>query len=107
MPYALVLIEAAHVASARALAEGEFGLPAEVADKEFVPAASPTGDLPATHWWLATKFSDEGFAKLKQLEAVTGWAHAESYDLDTEPLRPWAILAELGLRPIRHILPTP
>lgn len=102
MPYALVIIEAAHVASARALAEGEFGLPAEVADKEFVPAASADGNLPASHWWLATKFSDEGFAKLKQLEAVVGWAHCEAYDLGNDPLRPWAILAELGLQPLKR-----
>ena len=105
MPYAIVIVEADHVASARALAEGEFGLSAEVADKEFVPAASPTGNLPATHWWLATKFSDEGFAKLKQLDAVTGWAHAEAYDLDNDPLRPWAVLAELGLQPLKRAMP--
>ena len=100
MSYVLVIIEASHVESARALAEGEFGLSAEVAGKEFVPAASADAKAPATHWWLATRFPDEAFERLTQLESVVGWAHVEAYDPDTEPLRPWVILEERGLKPI-------
>jgi hypothetical protein len=105
MPYAVVIIAADHLESARALAEGEFGLPADVAAQEFVPAGSLTGSLPATHYWLATSFTDESFAKLKQLEAVVGWAKAVAYDLDTEPLRPWDVLAEMGMQPLNHDVP--
>lgn len=100
MPYAVVTIQAAHLESARALAEGEFGLPANVAAQEFVPAGSPTGALPATHWWLATRFTDESYAKLLQLEASVSWANVEAYDLDTEPLKPWEMLSEMGLLPL-------
>lgn len=102
MPYAVVIIAADHLESARALAEGEFGLPADVAAQEFVPAGSPTGSLPATHYWLATKFTDESFAKLKQLENIVGWARAVAYDLDTEPLKPWQVLADMGMQPLSH-----
>jgi hypothetical protein len=105
MPYAVVIIAADRLESARALAEGEFGLPTDVAAQEFVPAGSPTGSLPATHYWLATKFTDESFAKLKQLEALVGWARTEAYNLDTEPLKPWAVLAEMDLQPLTHAMP--
>lgn len=105
MPYAVVIIAADHLESARALAEGEFGLPANVAAQEFVPAGSPTGALPATHWWLATRFTDESYAKLLQLEASASWANVEAYDLDTEPLKPWEILGQMGLQPLQQHTP--
>lgn len=105
MPYAVVIIQATHLESARALAEGEFGLPADVAAQEFVPAGSPTGALPATHWWLATRFTDESYAKLLQLETIVSWANVEAYDLDTEPLKPWEILSQMGLQPLQQSTP--
>lgn len=100
MPYAVVIVPSEHVASARAIAESAFDLPAEVAANEFVPAGSPTGALPATHYWLATKFSDVQFAELQQLAAAVGWGRVEAYSLDTEPLKPWDVLAEMNLQPL-------
>ena len=99
MPYAVVIIPAAHVPSARALEEVEFELAPEVAAREFVPAASPTGTGEATHYWLATSFTAASYDKLKQLEASIGWGRVEAYSLDTDPLRPWALLSEMQLIP--------
>lgn len=102
MPYGLVIVPAEHVVSARAIAESAFDLPAEVAAKEFVPAGSPTGAEPATHYWIATKFGDSQWVELQQLASTIGWGHVEAYDLDTEPLKPWDILAAMGLQPLKH-----
>lgn len=101
MPYGLVIVPTEHVPSARAIAESAFDLPAEVAEKQFVPAGSPTGDKPATYWWLATKFSDSQWLELQQLVITIGWGRIEAYDIDIEPLKPWVILAEMGLKPLK------
>lgn len=100
MPYAVVIIEAAHLPSARAIAESAFDVDADQAAREFVPAASTDGSEPATHWWLATKFTDAQYTELKQLEAALTWARVEAYDNCENPLRPVQVLSEMQLTPM-------
>lgn len=100
MTYALVICPAEFVPQARVCIESEFGFPADVAAQEFVPAASADGKEPATHFWLATRFTPEELAKAQTLAAQVPGARVESYDLDADPLRPWAVLAEMKLIPL-------
>lgn len=97
----IIIIPAEILDVARAAALGAFG---EIAAGAFVPAGSPTGDAPATHWWLAGLFAAEEAANLPALQAVFPAAHVESYDLMTDPGRPWALREEMGLQPLKPVL---
>lgn len=95
----LILIPADILDAVREAAAAAFG---EVAHSAFVAAGSATGDAPATHWWLAGMFSDEELVKLPALQAAFPAARVESYTLATQPGRPWEVLAEMGLMPIKQ-----
>lgn len=95
----LIIIPAEILDAVRAASMAAFG---DVAHSAFVPACSPTGDEPATHWWLAGMFSDEEMGKLPALQEAFPAAHVESYTLTTQPGRPWEVLAEMGLRPLKR-----
>jgi len=76
-----------------------------VAAQEFVPAGSPDGNGPPSAWWLATLFTDETFALAQQIAQQFPGSRVEAYDLDSEPLRPWEILAEMGMQPLKFDVP--
>ena len=93
----LIILPADEVSAARAAAAGMFG---EHALPEFVPAGSPTGGLPATHWWLAGVFTESQADAVDGLKGAFPLAHVESYDLMVNPGRTAALLEELGLKPL-------
>ena len=106
MTRGLLIILAEHVDSARALATASpFNLTEEDAAKLFVPAASPTGDAPATHWWAAGQFSDVHWNAILGLAMLLPWADCHAYDLATQPLFPEQQLATLGLQPLKGDIP--
>lgn len=103
MTRGLVIILAEHVASARALLElPPFAQTPEQAAETFVPAGSPTGTAPATHYWLSSQMSAQAWAGCQQLCTSLPWAECHAYD---DPGFPAAKLAELGLQPLTHPLP--
>ena len=99
MTRALLLITADHLPNARAMAEvPPFSLSPADAATLFVPAGSPSGAAPATHYWASGLFTPDQIAALRQLVASLPWAESHEYDLDTEPQKPWEILAAMGLQ---------
>lgn len=91
----LIIIPAEILDAVRVAALAAFD---DVAKAAFVPAGSPTGDAPATHWWLAGLFEEEELAKIPALQGMFPAAHVESYDLATQAGRPWELLVEMGLK---------
>lgn len=101
MTRALLIILAEHVDSARALATASpFNLTEEQAAGLFVPCGSPTGALPATHWWAAGAFEPTHWNAIQGLAMLLPWADCHAYNLDTQPDFPFAKLAELNLLPL-------
>lgn len=98
----LIIIPVEILDAVRAAAAQAFG---DVAKAAFVPAGSPTGDEPATHWWLSGVFSAEEQALLPDLQAAFPAAHVESYDMKAEAGRPWALLGEMGMKPLTVEVP--
>jgi len=94
----LIIIPVAILEAVRTAAQGVFG---DVALTEFVPAGSPTGEAPATHYWLAGPFNAGDAAKVTALQTSFPTAHVESYDFATAPGRPFALLAEMGLKTMK------
>ncbi len=102
---ALVIIEADHLADARGmLLQPPFNHSAEQAATTFVPAGSPTGDAPATHWWLSSEMSAEAWAACQQVCASLPWAQCSDYDSTQAPAYPKQKLSELGLQPIHSVI---
>jgi hypothetical protein len=101
MNRALLIITAAHVASARAMAEAPpFGLSAADAAALFVPAGSADGTSPASHYWASGIFTTEQLAALQQLASALPWAECHQYDLDTQASFPAEWLTQNGLQPL-------
>jgi len=94
----LIIIPASILDAVRTAAQGMFG---DVALTEFVPAGSPTGEAPATHFWLAGVFNAGDVAKVTALQTVFPTAHVESYDFAIVPGRSFALLAEMGLKTMK------
>lgn len=106
MPYTVAILKTdrvtgtpPQVSAVRELLVTHFGREPEVAAQEFVPAASPDGQLPASAWWLATLFAEDKLALAQQIALQFPGSRVEPYDQDTEPLKPWEILSEMGLQP--------
>lgn len=109
MPYAVVILPTdrvdgtpPQVSAVRELLPKHFDISAEVAAQEFVPAGSPNGQQPPSAWWLATLFSDEAFATAQQISTQFPGSLVELWNQDTEPLKPWEILADMGLQTIHE-----
>jgi hypothetical protein len=97
----LVIIEAEHLPSARALLEMEpFLQTPEQAATSFVQA-----DQGDTRYWLSAQVSNEAMAACQQLASALPWAEWHEYDLDTQPDFPILKLAEMGLRPFEPDMP--
>lgn len=106
MTRALLIITAEHLASARALAQAEpFSLTEAQAAEMFVPAGSPTGDAPATHYWASGLFEAAHWASIRSLAALLPWAECHVYDMDSEPGFPQARLATMNLQPMKGEMP--
>ena len=106
MTRALLLITADHLSNARAMAEvPPFSLSPADAANLFVPAGSPSGAAPATHYWASGLFNPDQIAALRQLSASLPWAEVYDYDLDTEPQKPWEVLTAMGLQPLKPDMP--
>lgn len=101
MTRALLIILADHVASARALATATpFSLTEEEAGQLFVPTASPTGSLPATHWCLSGDFNEAHWNAIQGLAMLLPWADCHAYDLVTQPDFVRGRLTALNLLPV-------
>lgn len=112
MPYAVCILKTDRVSgtppqvvAVRNLLTSHFDRSPEVAAQEFVPAGSEDGKAPPSAWWLATLLTDETFALAQQIAQQFPGSRVEAYDLDTEPLKPWDILAEMGLQPLGQHIP--
>ncbi len=106
MTRALLIILAEHVDSARALATATpFSLTEEQAAELFVPAGSPTGAAPATHWWAAGQFTDLHWQAIQGLAMLLPWADCHTYDLIEDPDFPQSQLAALNLLPLEVTQP--
>jgi hypothetical protein len=106
MTRALLLITADHLSNARAMAEvPPFSLSPASAATLFVPAGSPSGAAPATHYWASGHFTPDQIAALRQLVASLPWAECHEYDLGTEPQKPWEVLTAMGLQPLTPDMP--
>jgi|LakMenEpi03Aug12_release.lakeMendotaPanAssembly.Ray.scaffolds.fasta_scaffold121058_7 hypothetical protein len=106
MTRALLIITAEHLPDARAMAKvPPFSLSPACAATLFVPAGSPSGAAPATHYWASGLFTPDQIAALRQLVDSLPWAKCHEYKLDTEPQRPWEVLTGMGLQPLTP--PTP
>jgi len=108
MPYAVAILKTTRtegtppeVTAVRELLVTHFDRDPETAAQEFVPAASEDGKAPASAWWLASLFTDENLLLAQQIALKFPGSRVEAYDLDTEPLKPWDILAEMGLQPLQ------
>lgn len=102
----LIIIAAEHLLSARALAgAAPFSLSEADAAALFVPAGSPTGELPATHWWAAGLFTVEQVQALQTLDATVSWGSVQMYDLTEAPGRPMEALEKMGLQPLTPVMP--
>lgn len=66
----------------------------------FVPAGSPTGDAPATHWWQSGRFTDEEVGQITARYVSFPSARVEPYSLMNDRARPWEVLAEMELKPL-------
>lgn len=101
MTRALLIILAEHVDSARALATASpFNMTDEQAAELLVPAGSPTGALPATHWWASGQFTATHWQAIQGLAMLLPWADAHEYNLTTDPDFPASRLSALNLLPI-------
>ncbi|OYW74628.1 MAG: hypothetical protein B7Z37_16900 [Verrucomicrobia bacterium 12-59-8] len=98
----LIIIPADILRAARTAAAGVLG---DSALAEFVPAGSPTGEMPATHWWLAGVFTVEEVARVQMLQPDFPDAVILSYDLAQEAGKPLEILTGMGLQPLKLNLP--
>lgn len=98
----LIIIPADILDAVREAASIDFGAEA---NSEFVPAGSPTGAEPATHYWLAGLFTDEHYVTVQQIAIGFPTAHLETYDFDVHPEKPFELLAEMGLKSIAKPLP--
>jgi hypothetical protein len=112
MPYTVAILQTdrvtgtpPQVTAVRELLVQHFDREPEVAAQEFVPAGSPDGQLPASVWWLATLFAEDKLALAQQIALQFPGSRVEPYDQDTEPLRPWAVLAEMGVQPLQLDVP--
>jgi len=102
MTRAVILIKTEHLLSARALAQAApFSLSEDEANHLFVPAGSPTGNAPATYYWIAGLFTPENLNAIQGLAMLLPWADCCVYDIDTDPSFPYAKLTELGLLPMK------
>jgi hypothetical protein len=45
-------------------------------------------------------FAEDKLALAQQIAAQYPGSRVEPYDQDAEPLKPWAVLAEMGLQPL-------
>lgn len=106
MTRAVLIILAEHLLSARALATASpFSLTEAEAQTLFVPAGSPTGDAPATHYWAAGLFTPEHWNAIQGLAMLLPWAYCYAYDIDADPACPYTKLTDLGLLPMKGELP--
>lgn len=102
MTRAVVIILQEHLEGAQALATASpFLLPEEQAAELFVPAGSPTGNAPATHYWIAGLFDSTQWNALQGLAMLLPWADCNAYDMETDPAFPFTQLASLGLQPMK------
>jgi len=102
MTRAVVIILQEHLASAQALATASpFLLTEAQAAALFVPAGSPTGDAPATHYWIAGLFDPIQWNAIQGLAMLLPWANCRAYDMETDPAFPSTQLASLGLQPMK------
>lgn len=102
MTRALLIILADHVDSARALAQATpFSLSEADAANLFLPAGSPTGDAPATHYWAAGVFEAMHWQAIQGLAMLLPWADCHEYDIQTQLDFPLTQLASLGLQPMK------
>jgi hypothetical protein len=83
-------------------------IPAEILDAvraagggTFVAAGSPTGDAPATHWWQSGRMTDDEVTQFTALYAGFPTAKLEAYSLMRQAGRPWGLLGEMGLMPMK------
>lgn len=107
MPYAVAILVTDRVSgtppqvtAVRDLMVEHFDRDPAAAALEFVPAASEDGQEPASSWWLATFFEDDKLALAQQIAKQFPGSRVETYDLETEPLKPWELLTEMGLKPL-------
>lgn len=99
---ALVIIEAAHLATARGvLTQPPFDQSPEQAAESFVPMGSPDGSAPATHYWLSAMFRPEAWTAAQAACSQLPWASCFDY---TALAFPALKRAEMGLQPL---LPQP
>ena len=91
----LIVVPAADQDEAN-LHAAELGGPADL--ETFTGGLSPTGAPPATHYVCASAFTSAEREQVEALRAAFPDAVLVDYDLDTEPERPEAVLAGLGLR---------
>lgn len=66
----------------------------------FAGGLSPTGALPASHYWAAGAFRDAAFTKLQQLQAGFPGSFIGEFDPDADSGFPDRKLVELGLQRI-------
>lgn len=91
----LVIIDAAHLASARALLEQPpFNHTPEQAAQTFVQA-----DQGGAYFWLSAQVNDAAHAACIQLAAALPWVTVHEYDMDANPDFPRQWLAANGLQP--------
>lgn len=70
--------------------------------RTFTVGLSPTGEAPATHYWCSVQVNDPLVADAIRAKVPEyPGSRLVEYDLRDDPLRPHAVLAELGLRPVR------
>jgi hypothetical protein len=98
----LIIIPVAILSDVRTAIAGLWG---DWAMNEFVPAGSPTGQAPATHYWLAGVFSPAEMTMVEQLQPSFPDAVVMEYDMDTQPTTPDDELAKLGLQRIQTATP--
>jgi len=102
MTRGLLIIASAHIATARQLAtQPPFSLDPVAADELFVPAGSATGEPPASHFWASGQFTEEQMEALHSLATSLPWAECHTYNLDTDPGFPFALLTAKGLQPLQ------
>lgn len=95
---AIVIIEAAHLATARGmLTQSPFDQSPEAAAQSFVPMGSPTGHEPATHYWLSAMFRPEAWTAAQTACDALPWASCFEY---SEPSFPALKRAGMGLQPL-------
>lgn len=71
-------------------------------DRTFTVGLSPTGALPATHYWCSSIASEATAAAVAaKLTAEYAGAICEEWDMDANPGRPEQLLAALGLQTLR------